>query len=122
MSKKDGKVSRRETLKLASAVSALGVGLGVTLEAGDAEAAPAQISAAGVGQLTIKLYKLGVGKEGSRDGGVQLLQAFELGALSHKGAKEIAGQYAIKMYNVKNEKTELLTEHPIELSTAMIKQ
>lgn len=120
MSKKDGKVSRRETLKLASAVSALGVGLGVTLDSSDAEAAPAQIAAAGVGQLTIKLYKLG--KEGARDGGVQLLHAFELGALSHKGAKEIAGQYAIKMYNIKNEKTELVAEQPIELSTAFIKQ
>lgn len=105
----DKKVTRRDTLKLASAVSALGVGLGVTLEANDAEAAPV-VPTERLSQLTIKLHKLG------RDGQHSLVESFDVGALSHKLGKDIAGQYTVKLYNVKLDKHEVLVESAIELT------
>jgi hypothetical protein len=107
----DKKVSRRDTLKLASAVSALGVGLGVTLDSKDAEAAPV-VQAERLAQLSIKLWKL------ARDGQHTVVSTFDLGALSHKQAKDIAGQYSLKLYNIKLDKAEVLVESPIELTAA----
>ena len=110
-------MTRRDALKLASAVSALGVGLGVTLEATEAEAAPAQFPATAVGLLSVKLYKE------RKDGEPLLVQAFELNALSHKLAKDIAGAYTIKLSNIKLEaestkvaRTELVTEQSFDLT------
>lgn len=51
-------LSRRDTLKLASAASALGVGLGVGLLSSDAEAA-ITLTHNEVGTMTIKLYHPG---------------------------------------------------------------
>jgi hypothetical protein len=107
----DKKLSRRDTLKLASAVSALGVGLGVTLDSKDAEAAPT-VAGERMDQLAIKLYKLG------RDGQHAVVSSFDVGALSHKQAKDIAGQYTIKLYNIKLDKQEVLLESAIELTAA----
>jgi len=104
----DKKVTRRDTLKLASAVSALGIGLGVTLDSKDAEAA--SVAAASLEQLTIKLYKL------AKDGQQAVVHSFDVGALSHKLARDIVGQYSIKLYNIKLDKPELLVESPIELT------
>jgi hypothetical protein len=111
-------VTRRDALKLASAVSALGVGLGVTLDSAEAEAAPVQLGH--VGQISIKLYKLG-------KGGETLVHSFDLGALSHKLAKDIAGQYSIKLTNVKLDldgvklaRTDVIAEQPIELAAAVV--
>jgi hypothetical protein len=93
MTKPKEGVTRRQTLQLASALSALGVGLGVALESSEAEAA--EVAASSVGQLSVKLYKE------AKSGDAQLVQTFDLGALSNKAAKDIAGQYTVKIYNLK---------------------
>jgi hypothetical protein len=79
--------SRRETLKLATAVSALGVGLGASLGEGEANAAlvPAvqqkvSVATGDLGQLQLKLWKLVPGQS------AQLLHGVDVTSLVTGGA------------------------------------
>ncbi len=93
-SSKGSMVGRRDALKLASAVSALGIGLGVVLEAGDANAETIKIPAARLGKLSIKLFKFDADKNGDT-----LVRTFDLAALL--GQTRNGGSYSIKIYNQK---------------------
>ena len=88
----DPKVTRRDALRLATAVGALGAGLGVTLTAGEALAGPASykelqvkelqikeavaekmlLSASDLGTVSLKINYV------KADGSTQLLHAFDL--------------------------------------------
>ncbi len=103
-------VSRRDTLKLATAVSALGLGLGVAFDGKDANAqvlkgVPAtsiKLDAAQLGPVSLKLYKL------NADGRTfDLLHTLDLSALFMRGeGKESA--VSIKFFNNKTEQPALI--------------
>jgi hypothetical protein len=107
-------MSRRDTLKLATAVSALGAGLGATLLSKDAEAETVRADAASLGQVTVKLYKQ------SKDGSQSLVQSFDLSSLTNKLAKDISGAYTLKLTSVKGDKTALISEQLVELAAPVI--
>jgi hypothetical protein len=74
---KDPRVSRRDTLRLASAAGALGAGLGITLSAGSALAADSykhKFAAADIGTMALKIRYVGP------DGSEQLVTALDLTA------------------------------------------
>lgn len=88
------KVGRRDTIKLATAVTALGAGLGVVLDAGEAEAGePAKLRADGIGNLTVKLFKHEDGGKGA-----SLLETVDLSSFAIKMGKGGAGAYSIKWF------------------------
>jgi hypothetical protein len=107
-------IGRRDTLKLATAVSALGAGLGATLLSKDADAETARADAASLGQVSVKLYKL------AKDGQQTLVQSFDLSSLSLKSPKDIAGAYTIKLTSHKLERTAVISEQSLELAAPAI--
>jgi hypothetical protein len=113
--KKMPKVGRRDTLKLATAVTALGAGLGVVLDADDAIAAEGfKLAASELGNMTIKLYKLdATGKTAPT-----LLETIDVGALSQKMSK--GGAFSLKFYNHKQDAAVMLSEHSVAIEPAKI--
>lgn len=93
--KKAPKVGRRDSLKLATAVTALGAGLGIVLDAGDASAETVKLRSTDIGNFTIKLYKYDA--EGKTNA---LVETIDLSALALKMGQ--GGAYSIKMYNHKD--------------------
>jgi hypothetical protein len=78
---KDSRLTRRDTLRLASAAGALGAGLGITLTARPALAIDKynhKIAAADVGTMGLKISYVGP------DGSVQLLSALDISAFFQK--------------------------------------
>jgi hypothetical protein len=107
--KKMPKVGRRDSLKLATAVTALGAGLGVVLDADDAVAGETiKLRSGDLGGFTIKLYKLDADAKSTT-----LLETVDVGALSVKMTK--GGSYAIKMYNHKLEAPAMLMEQGLAI-------
>jgi len=102
------KLGRRDSLKLATAVTALGAGLGIVLEADDANAEGvaaifAKIKATDLGNLTVKLFKH------DADGKTHtLLDTIDVGALTVKLNK--GGSFSVKMYNHKLDAPVMLSE------------
>ena len=94
MSDETKTIGRRNTLKLATAVTALGAGLGIVLDAKKAAAGEAvRVRFSELGNLSIKLIKLD-------DAGRQtLLETIDVSALARVGA------YSIKLYNTKSDGT-----------------
>lgn len=84
-------VSRRDTFKLATAISALGIGLGATLKSGEALAELHKLDASNAIKLSLNFYKL---KDGQP---VQLLHTVDLTQQTIKLRGEGIGQYAIKL-------------------------
>ncbi len=85
----DPKVTRRDTLRLATAVGALGAGLGVTLKGGDALAGPNSFKEVQLKEVISEKLSLAAGELGTvslkiayqkADGSTQLLHAFDLTA------------------------------------------
>lgn len=104
-------IDRRDTLKLVSAVAALGLGLGVTTEAEAQGINAGKIRAEDVGRFSIKLFKVS-----SSNSSPDLVETLDLSTIGqHKGAN-LAGQYSIKLYNTKGEATALLTENSVEIA------
>jgi len=101
------KLGRRDTLKLATAVSALGVGLGVLLDAPNAEAATIKLVNSKLGKLSIKLYKFSADGQQS-----ELLHTLDLSAVA---GKMKAGNYSLKFYNHKIDTPEMLMEQAIDV-------
>jgi hypothetical protein len=104
-------VTRRDTLKLATALSALGVGLGVTLREGEAHAETHKIDTNSVGLLTLKFYKEVVGKP------AQLLHTADLSSYVIKGE---AGRYFLKLENLKVDQSkvkvaDVIASHTLEV-------
>jgi hypothetical protein len=106
------KVGRRDTIKLATAVTALGAGLGVVLDADDAVAGEAvKLRATELGNLVLKFYKLDAdGKNGT------LLETVDVGALALKLGK--GGSYSLKMYNHKLDAPALISEQTVTVDVA----
>lgn len=105
---KKHEIGRRDTLKLASALSALGIGLGVMLEADDAAAATARIPTANLGKLTVKLYKFNAESKSNT-----LVHTFDLNTLL--GRLQRGGTFSIKLFNQKGESAEIVAENEIEV-------
>lgn len=103
------KLGRRDTLKLATAVSALGVGLGVLLESSEASAETVKLNPNAIGKLTLKLFK-----ENSDGKPSTLLHTIDFSTVAMKGQK--AGNYTVKMYNQKVESSEVVMEHGIQVT------
>jgi hypothetical protein len=113
------KVSRRDTLKLATAVSALGVGLGVVIDskeghAGDLKAEGMKLEMGKVqamkleylklGPVSLKLYKLnGDGKT------FDLLHTLDLSALFVKGEAGQTNVVALKLFSHKADQPILIS-------------
>jgi hypothetical protein len=92
--KKMPKVGRRDSLKLATAVTALGAGLGIVLDGDEAAAETIKLKTTDIGNFTVKLYKY------EPDGKGTLIESVDIGALALKMQK--GGAYTIKMYNHKD--------------------
>lgn len=111
--KKMPKVGRRESLKLATAVTALGAGLGIVLDAEDAAAETIKWRTTDIGNLTVKLYKFAAdGKTNT------LVESIDLGALASKMTK--GGAYSIKMYNYKLDAPVMLSEQAVAVEPARV--
>lgn len=95
--------SRRDALRLATAVSALGIGLGASIDA--SAAAPlqtTQLKRSDIGTLSLKLYKV--------DGKTfTFLHAIDLTGL----ARSDIGTVSIKLMNQKGDQELTLSEHKI---------
>lgn len=113
-------VSRRDTLRLATAVSALGLGLGVVFDGKDADAqvlkgaaaaaaTTIKLEASQLGPVSLKLYKL------DADGrSFDLLHTLDLSALFMRGeGKESA--VSIKLFNHKAEQPTLIAQQNFRL-------
>jgi hypothetical protein len=116
-------VSRRDTLRLATAVSALGIGLGVSLESKDASAqvrAPLtlggttsiKLDASKLGPVSLKLYKL------NPDGqNFDLLHTLDLSALFIKGEGAKENVVSMKLFNQKADQAVLISGHDFHIVT-----
>lgn len=106
-------MSRRDTFKLATAVSALGVGLGATLKANDVHAEIHKLEAGKVGALTVKLYKW------NEKSAPVLLHTADLSQFTVKLAGPAGGPglYAIKFFHtaIKGESVEASPPHVFEI-------
>jgi len=112
MSNDAKKVGRRDTLKLATAATALSAGLGVVLDATEASAETVKLKAAALGNLTAKLYKL------NADGkATELIETVDLSAFAFKFKAGGAGNYTIKLAEtVKGDgSVRVLSEQPLQL-------
>lgn len=111
--KKMPKVGRRDTLKLATAVTALGAGLGVVLDADDAVAGETfKLTTSELGKLSIKLFKIdATGKTAP-----SLLETIDVGALSLKMNK--GGAYSLKFYNSKEDAHVMVSEQTLAIEPA----
>ena len=106
------KVGRRDSLKLATAVTALGAGLGIVLDADDASAETVKLRTTDIGNFTVKLYKF------DADGKTHtLVESVDLGALALKLSK--GGSYSLKMYNQKGAPV-MLSEQSLAIEPAQI--
>ena len=106
------KVGRRDSLKLATAVTALGAGLGIVLDADDASAETVKLRTTDIGNFTVKLYKF------DADGKTHtLVESVDLGALALKLSK--GGSYSLKMYNQKGAPV-MLREQSLAIEPAQI--
>jgi hypothetical protein len=107
--------SRRDTLKLATALSALGVGLGVTFREGEAHAETYKLDGAAIGALSLKFYKEVVGKP------PQLLHTADLSSLV---LKTEAGRYFLKIENLKADsqkgRADVIASHVLEVTNLKI--
>lgn len=111
--KKMPKLGRRDSLKLATAVTALGAGLGVVLDGDDAAAETVKLRTGDIGNFTVKLFKWDA--EGKAH---TLVETIDLGALAMKMSK--GGSYSIKMYNHKLETPTMLSEQTIAVEPQKI--
>lgn len=102
-------VARRDTLKLASALSALGLGLGVLLDADDAEAAPERIAKGDLGRLSLKFFKLEVD-----DSSPDLLATIDLRRLVAYARR--GGAFSFKIYSEKDDTSKLIADSDIEVT------
>ena len=107
------KLGRRDSLKLATAVTALGAGLGVVLDGNEASAETVKLRATDLGNFTVKLYKQ------DAEGKASLLETVDIGALSSKMTR--GGAFVLKMYNHKLETPTLLSEQALTVETITIK-
>ena len=110
--KKMPKVGRRDSLKLATAVTALGAGLGIVLDGDEASAETVKLKSTDIGNFTVKLYKYDTDGKTST-----LLESVDLGALASKMQK--GGAYTIKMYNHKDTPV-MLSEQVLAIEPAKI--
>jgi hypothetical protein len=106
----DSKVARRDALRLATAVSALGIGLGVELVSSEAKAddwETVTIKREEVGTLALKIYKY--------DGaGFTFLHALDLTGF----AKSDMGTIAWKLVNQKKDNSEVVvSQHKVAFWT-----
>jgi hypothetical protein len=116
-------VSRRDTLRLATAVSALGIGLGVSLEGKEAAAqvlkgsvlpvgsnTSIKLDAATLGPVSLKLYKL------NADGqNFDLLHTLDLSSLFVKGEGLKDNAVAIKLFSQKGDQGILISGHEFRI-------
>jgi hypothetical protein len=117
--KNEKAVGRRETLKLATAVSALGLGLGATLMARDAEALPAvqqkiAVSAGDLGRLQLKLWKIADGQP------PQLLHSIDATALATAGGGVVPGTYNLKLTSIKTNVETTVTDQLLTITQQKI--
>jgi hypothetical protein len=107
-SPKDHKVSRRDTLKLATAVSALGVGLGIAIDGKEALAYEwVKLQAKDLGTLGIKVF--GPGQDAQTQ---ELLHTMDLSPMLIKwrGTGAIT-QFTVKLMNIKATGEEIVFQH-----------
>jgi hypothetical protein len=106
----DSKVARRDALRLATAVSALGIGLGVELVSSEAKAddwETVTIKREEVGTLSLKIYKF----DGAN---FTFLHALDLTGF----AKSDMGTIALKLVNQKADNSEVvLMQHKVAFWT-----
>jgi hypothetical protein len=109
MTDSDSNVSRRDTLRLATALSALGVGLGV-VSSKNAEAQVLKgstvIDAQTVGQLSIKFYKFAPSGQAP-----VLLHALDLGSLLQRLGNVEQGAISVKLFAAKGGASRILSEN-----------
>jgi hypothetical protein len=90
--KQDTPVSRRDSLKLATAVTALAAGLGATLVSSEASAhKPFKVNKGNLGSFSVKLLKYLPGDK------LQLVHTFDLGTMNLRTAA--LGSYSIKLFH-----------------------
>jgi hypothetical protein len=111
--KKMPKLGRRDSLKLATAVTALGAGLGVVLDGDEASAQIYKFRSSDIGNFTVKLYKFDA--EGKAH---TLVETVDLGALAIKLGK--GGAYSVKMFNQKGDAAVMVSEHAIAVEPSKI--
>jgi hypothetical protein len=113
--KNDKALGRRETLRLATAVSALGLGLGATLIGRDAEALPAAqqkiaVNAGDLGRLQLKLWKIADGQP------PQLLHTLDATALATAGGGVAPGTYNLKLTSIKSNAETTISDQLITIT------
>jgi len=108
-------VSRRETLKLATAVSALGLGLGVVFDGKNAAgqvlkgaATSVKLEASKVGTVSLKLYKL-------NGDAFDLLHTLDLSGLLAGGGTKGENVIAVKLFNQKGDQATMLSSHELHV-------
>ncbi|MBN1611687.1 MAG: hypothetical protein JW940_33950 [Polyangiaceae bacterium] len=114
----DSTVSRRDTLKLAAVVGALGAGLGALLEAEDARAEDVKIEPKALGTVALKVYDM-------KDGAYWLAKSFDVTEfIKLKLARgEKAHGYSIKWFYVDDKWKEgaLLSSQEIAVTSTNLK-
>ena len=117
---KDPEVTRRETLRLATAVSALGAGLGITLATGGALALPAvqakfapsktALPTKDVGTVSLKIERVSTGTP------PELLYAFDLTSHFVKLDASKGEALSFKIENIKENVATTLLDHTVAVS------
>jgi hypothetical protein len=110
-------VTRRDTLRLAAAVGALGAGLGTLLESEEAQAASVKLDQKSLGALAIKVYDEG-GKA------PVLLKTFDLAQLIKlSAAGKLEKGYSVKLYYVqhKTERSQVLASNKLKVASTYLK-
>ena len=111
-------VTRRDTLRLAAAVGALGAGLGTLLESEDARAASIKLDQKRLGTLAIKIYD-SQGKEPA------LLKTFDLAQLIKlSAAGKVEQGYSVKLYYVNHklkQPAQVLASNELKIASTYLK-
>jgi hypothetical protein len=111
-------LSRRDALKLAGAVGVVGLALSSATDA-SAEVARLKIKRAALGKISVRLYRQSsraasaASRAASSSSGAELLETLDLSSLVSGKAK---GQYSLRLYNVREEREELLSEQLLEIA------
>ncbi len=107
-------LSRRDTLKIASAMGTLGLAVGSAEDArADAEPVklePLKLTRASVGKISVRLFRQ---SSSASSASSELLESVDLSGLTRGQPK---GRYSLKVYNVRGDREQLLAEHVLDIA------
>lgn len=113
-------LSRRDTLRLAAAVGALGAGLGALLEGGEAQAEELKLDQKSLGTVALKVYDLKDDREYALVKTFDLSEFIKLKTRSHKDKRT----YSLKFFYIQDkhkDTPELLASHELRVTSTRIK-